>query len=121
LYTLLILVVALVVFAYARYGGGKPYPADISSAPKLGKEALETVIAYPEPIGNVAASNDTAQQQRVFFTVHPESRPERIKLLEVVGGDGYWYLADSAIPHQMLQSKEHITANKPYYIFRFKM
>jgi sugar lactone lactonase YvrE len=37
-----------------------------------------------------------------------------------LGGDGFWYLADSAIPHQMLQSKEHMAQNAPYYIFRFK-
>jgi sugar lactone lactonase YvrE len=37
-----------------------------------------------------------------------------------LAGDGYWYLADSDIPDQMLQSKAHIAAHRPYYIFRFK-
>ena len=36
------------------------------------------------------------------------------------GPDGWVYLADSAIPHQMLQPKAHIAANAPYYIYRFK-
>jgi sugar lactone lactonase YvrE len=36
------------------------------------------------------------------------------------GPDGWLYVADSAIPHQMLQSKEHIRQNAPYFIFRFK-
>lgn len=84
----LFLLAAVVVLAfglYLRYGGGKPYP-DISGAPILTGADLETVIAYPEPIGNVAASNDTAFAQRVFFTVHPESRPEKNKLLEIREG-----------------------------------
>lgn len=92
----LALVLALVAFVYARYGGGKPYPTDISTAPLLGPDALEVVIAYPEPIGNVAASNDTATAQRVFFTVHPESRPEWIKLLEIKHGQGVPYPSEAA-------------------------
>ncbi len=89
--TLLVLVLALLIFAYSRYGGGKPYPSDISGTGIVGKASLETVIAYPDPIGNVAASNDTAMKQRVFFTVHPESHPEYIKLLEIVDGKGIPY------------------------------
>ena len=36
------------------------------------------------------------------------------------GPDGWLYVADSAIPDQMLRSKAHIRAAAPYYIFRFK-
>ena len=36
------------------------------------------------------------------------------------GPDGWLYLADSAIPHLALQNPEHIAANRPYYIWRFK-
>jgi sugar lactone lactonase YvrE len=36
------------------------------------------------------------------------------------GPDGWLYVADSAIPDQMLQSKAHIAARAPYHIFRFK-
>ncbi len=36
------------------------------------------------------------------------------------GPDGWLYLADSAIPHLVLQGPEHIAAQAPYYIWRFK-
>jgi hypothetical protein len=38
-----------------------------------------------------------------------------------LAGDGHMYLADSDIPNQMLQSKEHMKKNAPYHIFRFKL
>jgi sugar lactone lactonase YvrE len=72
---------ALVLCLWLRYGGGKPYP-DLSTAPLLPEGALETVVEYREPIGNVAVSADG----RIFFTVHPESRPTGAKLLEWVNG-----------------------------------
>ena len=68
-----------------RYGGGQPY-VDLSTTPLLAEQALEEVLQYPEPIGNVAASADG----RLFFTVHPESRPEGNKLLE--------WADDAAVP-----------------------
>jgi sugar lactone lactonase YvrE len=95
-FTLLTLIAIICTIAYIRYGGGKPYPKDLSTAPKLGSDALEMVVAYPEPVGNVAASNDTTKAQRVFFTVHPESRPERIKLLEVKDGKATPYPSEAA-------------------------
>ena len=36
------------------------------------------------------------------------------------GSEGWIYLADSAIPDQMLRSKAHMKEMAPYYIFRFK-
>ena len=36
------------------------------------------------------------------------------------GPDGYLYLADSALSELILQSREHIEAQGPYRIFRFK-
>jgi sugar lactone lactonase YvrE len=36
------------------------------------------------------------------------------------GPDGWLYLADSAIPDQVMRSKSHIAAQAPYYIFRFR-
>ena len=36
------------------------------------------------------------------------------------GPDGWLYVADSAIPDQMLRSKDHIAEAAPYHIFRFK-
>jgi sugar lactone lactonase YvrE len=82
--TLLFLLIIAVVAAIAlriRYGGGGPYE-DLTSAPKLEQDALEVVLEYAEPIGNVAVS----RSGRVFFTVHPESRPKGNKLLEHVDG-----------------------------------
>ena len=82
-FLLFLLGIALVaaVIMRVRYGGGEPYP-DLSTPPLLEASALEEVLSYPEPIGNVAVSAD----DRVFFTVHPESRPQGNKLLEWVAG-----------------------------------
>jgi len=81
---LLFLIILLVVAAttlWVRHGGGESYP-DLTDAPLLGSDALEEVLAYSEPIGNVAVS----KSGRIFFTVHPESRPRGNKLLEYVNG-----------------------------------
>lgn len=66
---------------WVRHGGGVPYP-DLSTAPVLNSSELEQVLEYPEPVGNVAVNRDG----RLFFTVHPESRPTGNKLLEYVRG-----------------------------------
>ncbi len=78
---LIILFVVAATILWVRHGGGNSYP-DLTDAPQLGGDVLEEVLAYPEPIGNVAVSSDG----RVFFTVHPESRPRGNKLLEFVNG-----------------------------------
>ena len=78
---LLLIVIVLLAAARLLYGGGEPY-TDLTTAPKLDAGDLETVLTYPEPIGNVAVSADG----RVFFTVHPESRPIGNRLLEYVDG-----------------------------------
>ena len=72
---------ALVVMLHLRYGGGQPYP-DLSTPPLLEDAGLEVVLDYPEPVGNVAVS----ASGRVFFTVHPEARPQGNRLLEYVAG-----------------------------------
>jgi hypothetical protein len=61
---------------YLRYGGANPYP-DVSTTPLLDASLLEKVFEYPEPLGNGAVAADG----RVFFTIHPESRPTGHKLL----------------------------------------
>ncbi|NJM53673.1 MAG: hypothetical protein HC846_09960 [Blastocatellia bacterium] len=48
---------------------------------------METVVTYDEPIGNATIS----KEGRVFFTVHPESRPETNKLLEWKDGKAVAY------------------------------
>lgn len=81
---LLFLLVISIVFAIVlrvRYGGGEAYP-NLSESPLLAENELEEVLAYPEPIGNVAVS----ATGRVFFTVHPESRPQGNKLMQFVDG-----------------------------------
>ena len=86
LLVLLIVTLALAIALRVRYGGGEPYP-DLSTEPLIEESALEEVLAYSEPIGNVAVSHEG----RIFFTVHPESRPQGNKLLELV--------ADAAVPY----------------------
>jgi len=78
---LVILVLASGVALWLRHGGGAPYP-DLTTPALIGDDELEAVLDYPEPIGNVAVSRDG----RVFFTVHPEARPEGNKLLEFADG-----------------------------------
>ena len=77
----LLLAFILATLLRLRYGGGDRYP-DLSNPPLLSNAGLETVLAYSEPIGNVAVSADG----RLFFTVHPESRPRGNRLLEFVEG-----------------------------------
>ncbi len=88
----LILIVVIATVAWIRYGGGEPYP-DLSSAPLLDSSEIEEVIAYPEPIGNIAVGADG----RFFFTVHPESRPQGNRLLEYVNG--------AAVPYPDISSQ----------------
>ncbi|MEO1435073.1 MAG: L-dopachrome tautomerase-related protein [Bacteroidota bacterium] len=82
---MLVLLVGLAIYLRIQYGGGQEYP-DVSTEPKYGSADLVEVIAYPDPIGNVAVSKDTIGPHRVFFTIHPESRPETIKLVEIING-----------------------------------
>jgi sugar lactone lactonase YvrE len=90
---LLLLAIVAVVILRVRYGAGSPYP-DLSTAPALGDVSLELVLEYPEPVGNVAVS----AEGRVFFTVHPESRPQGNKLLEWVDGAAEPYPSGGAQP-----------------------
>lgn len=71
-----LLLISAAGFTYDRYGGGQPYP-DLSTAAQLPADQLEKVLEYPEPLANLAVAADG----RVFFTIHPESRPTGAKLL----------------------------------------
>jgi len=82
------------VILRVRYGPGDSYP-DLSTPPILDEAALEEVLSYPEPIGNVAVSAGG----RIFFTVHPESRPQGNKLLEWVDGAAVPYPSGTVQPH----------------------
>ena len=90
---LLVSVVAAITLRI-RYGGGDPYP-DISTNPILDAGELEEVLSYNEPIGNVSVSADG----RIFFTVHPQSRPQGNKLLEWVDGAAIPYPSGAVQPH----------------------
>ena len=98
LWIALIVVTGLAFVIRVRYGGGQPYP-DVTGTPILGGDELETVLSYPEPIGNVAVSADG----RGFFTVHPESRPEGAKLLEFRDGAAWPYPAE-ALQDELFQT-----------------
>jgi len=49
---LLILTLVGTTVVWIRYGGGAPYP-DLSTAPALRADALEDVLEFAEPVGNV--------------------------------------------------------------------
>ena len=67
-------------------------------------------------------------EHNAVFAVSPERELETLVRSELVrwpdalsfGPDGYLYLADSALPDVILQSREHIRAAGPYRIFRFQ-
>ena len=77
----LFLLVVLAAVVRIRYGGGDSYP-NLISTPIIAHTQLEEVLAYREPIGNVAVS----ASGQIFFTVHPESRPQGNKLMQYVDG-----------------------------------
>jgi sugar lactone lactonase YvrE len=77
----LVLLVALIITLRIRYGGAtEPFP-DRTSTPLLGNDRVEIVATLPEPPGNLAVAPDG----RVFFTYHPEARPE-LHVLQLVNG-----------------------------------
>jgi len=85
------LVAFLAVVLNLRYGGGEPYP-DLTESPVLDASALERVVTSAEPIGNVAVG----PQGRLFYTIHPESRPNGTKLYEWVDGVPVAYPSEAA-------------------------
>lgn len=91
LLTFLVLGLVGTLVVWIRHGGGSPYP-DLSTTPVLDPSSLEAVLAYKEPIGSVAVS----REGRIFFTVHPESRPTGNKLLEFVRGAAVPYPSGAA-------------------------
>ena len=95
-FLLILLILGLIAGSVLRlrYGGGEPYE-DLSTTPLLVEEALEVVLHYPEPIGNVAVS----PEGRIFFTVHPESRPPGNRLLEWVDAAAVPYPSGTVQPH----------------------
>jgi sugar lactone lactonase YvrE len=75
-----LLLVALMITLYVRYGGGKDFP-DRTGTPQLRAAVLEAVAQLPTPPGNIAVSAGG----RVFVSLHPEARP-KFKVVELVDG-----------------------------------
>jgi sugar lactone lactonase YvrE len=88
LIAILLIVLVSAITGYILYGGGEEYP-DISTDPIYNSSQLEEVFASPWPLGNVAAAKDSSH--RLFFTVHPESRPDTFKLMEIIDGVAHPY------------------------------
>jgi sugar lactone lactonase YvrE len=78
---LAVMALGVCAYIYAVYGGGSDYP-DVTGEPAIDSNAIELVVTSPEPIGNAAQSEDG----RVFYTIHPESRPEGVKMYEWKAG-----------------------------------
>lgn len=94
--TLFVLLIALALTLRVRYGGAtRPFP-DRTSAPLLGNDRVEIVASLDEPPGNIAVAPDG----RVFFTYHPEARPE-LHLLQLVNG--------TPVPYPSLAWQERFT------------
>ena len=64
-----LLLLGAVAFLYG--GRGEPYP-DLTGPPLIPEHQIEVAVESERPVGNVAVSQDG----RVFYTIHPESRPE---------------------------------------------
>lgn len=93
---LLMLLGLLAVTLRLLYGGGGQFP-DRSTPPRLAPESVEVVATLREPPGNIAVS----RTGRVFITLHPEAKPEKIKVAEIVGGNV------TAYPDETRQSLYH--------------
>jgi sugar lactone lactonase YvrE len=111
-------------------------PVRVATDFELSDEKVEKQIELvaPKPLsdgirvdtaGNVLITD--IEHQGVYI-VSPKGegrtliKDERIRWADGLsfGADGYWYLADSDIPNQMLQSKAHMAEHSPYYVFRFR-
>lgn len=91
------IVVVIALFLRLRYGGGEYYP-NVATDALLPSERLEIVFSYEKPLGNIAVNSSN----RIFFTIHPESRPDRLKLFEIVNGE--------AIPFPDEAAQDNFTA-----------
>ena len=71
LLSVLALALVATVLLWARYGGGTPYP-DLSTAPVLNAAALEEVLSYSEPVGNVAVNREARRVLEAHESVAAE-------------------------------------------------
>lgn len=87
--TLVVAALVLVVAVRVRFGGGLRLE-DRTGEPELPASALELVADLDYPPGNIAVS----AEGRVFFTLHPDSKPP-VKVLELVDGDSVAYPSEA--------------------------
>ena len=81
---LVLLVLAALLLVKLLYGGGKAYP-DVSTAPLIAQNKVQTLVNLEFPPGNVSVANDG----RIFFAYHPFAQARRFNVstvFELVGG-----------------------------------
>lgn len=81
---LAVLLIAALLFTKLRYGGGSAYP-DVSMAPLIPADQVETLVSLDFPPGNVSVSGDG----RIFFAYHPFAQVQRFgvaSVYELLGG-----------------------------------
>ena len=87
---LLLVVIILVmvggIWIRQRFGGGMYYN-DLTGNSIFPSSSLSIAAQYHEPFGNLAVSQD----HRLFFTIHPESRPSTNKVMEWKDGQAVPY------------------------------
>ena len=77
-------VALLLIVVKVTYGGGRPFP-DVSTAPALGRDAVDVVAELDSPPACVAVSADG----RVFVDLHAFGHPKRFSpnvLFEIIDG-----------------------------------
>ncbi len=82
LIAMLVLIAAAAGGLRVRYGGGVPFE-DRSTPPMISSNGVQVVATLDDPPGNIAVSKN----ERIFITIHPESKPLKIKVAEVVNGE----------------------------------
>lgn len=82
------LFVLFIVVVRFRHGGGEHFE-DRTTAPEMPASVLEKVADLQLPPGNIAVS----EQGRIFFTFHPEARPD-VNVAEWVNGEAVPYPED---------------------------
>jgi sugar lactone lactonase YvrE len=111
-------------------------PTAILQDPNSNEAAIEAAV---EPVGRKPLSDGitiddagnvfvTDIEHSAVIAVSPDGRlstvvkDRRIRWADglAFGPDGWLYLADSAIPHIVLQSAEHHSSQAPYMVWRFR-
>lgn len=81
IFVILVVILSISGIVYSLYGGGERW-IYTSPASILGESKLEIVASLPFPPGNIALNFE----DRIFITIHPESKPVDFKVVEIVDG-----------------------------------